>query len=197
METEDILKKLSEIESRLARLEAGKVILEERKIPADVGELEGKTYYQTANGGIQKEIRVGVCDICGRSADSFNICVLCGRKLCENCSIVYRNQIYCRDCLHELLPLSKEEYKVLLAISKGIRALDELAEITKTKRAEVKACIKSLTERELIKNSSFLFFSDLKILGKGLEALATYRQVYGRDEDIVQLESEVEAIESV
>lgn len=193
MEETEILRKLNEIEFRINQLETGRVILEERKIPANLGELEGKTYYQTASGGIQKEVRVGVCDLCGRNADHFNICVGCGRKLCEDCSIIYRNKVYCKDCLYGLLPLTKEEYKVLLAVSNGIKSLDDLTELTKMKRSEVKSCIKSLTEKEIIEDSTFLFFSDLKILDKGMEALAAYRQVYGRDEDVIQLEGVMSA----
>ncbi len=184
-------KKLTEIESRLNLLESGKVILEERKIPSDLGEFEGKTYFQTVNGGIVKEIRVGICDLCGRKDENFNICVQCERKLCKNCSILFQNQILCKECLNNVLPLSKQEFKVILAITYGVKNIDELMRLTRIKHDEIKACIRSLTEKELIKNSSFLFFLDLEILDKGLEALSAYKQVYGKDEDVISLESEV------
>ena len=190
-----LLRKLNErinrLEDKLTQLEYNKLILEERKLPAGLGEFAGKRYSRTADGGVVKEIRIGVCDICGRRSEEFNICVKCGRKLCELCSISFRNEIVCRDCLAALLPLTKQEYKILFAISKGINSPEDLAEFTKIKRNEVKVCIKSLAEKELIENSTFLFFSELKILDKGLEALAVYKQVYGKDEDVIQLEYEV------
>jgi hypothetical protein len=69
--------------------------------------------------------------------------------------------------------------------------------VTKIKREDIRAYIESLARKEFIENSSFLFFLDVKMLEKGLEALTVYRQVYGKDEDVVQLESEVVKSENI
>jgi hypothetical protein len=195
--TTDFNERLNRIESRLTQLESGRIILEEREIPSAKGEIKGKTYLQTPDGGVIKEVRIGICDACGRRGEEFNICVSCGHKLCEGCSVSYRRKIYCRDCLSELLPLTKEEYKILLGISKGITTISELNKLTKIRKAEVRAYIESLTEKEFIEKASFLFFSNMKVLEKGLEALTVYRQVYGRDEDVIQFESEVVESENI
>jgi hypothetical protein len=193
----DINERLNRIEARSTQLESGRIILEEREIPSAEGELKGKTYFQTPDGGVIKEVRIGICDECGRRGEEFNICVSCGHKLCEGCSVSYRRKIYCRNCLSELLPLAKEEYKVLLGIFHGLKTIEELNKVTKIKEAEIRAYIESLARKEFIENSSFLFFLDVKMLEKGLEALTVYRQVYGKDEDVVQLESEVVKSENI
>jgi hypothetical protein len=185
--------RISEVELRLDRVEGNRIIFDERKIMAREREIDGKTYFSTPNGGILKEVRIPFCDVCGRKEEDFNICTSCHHKICNSCSISYRNQIYCKYCLSEILPLTKEEYKVLLGIFHGLKTIEELNKVTKIKEAEIRACIESLTKKEFIENSSFLFFFDVKILEKGLEALTVYRQLYGREEDVIQLESEVMA----
>jgi len=177
-----LTEKISEIEERLSQLESGKIILEERKIPSKEGELEGRTYFSTSTGGVIKEIRIGVCDICGRKSDEFDICVSCKRKLCKECSIIYENQVYCKDCLYEKLPINKEEYKVLLYISRGFEDVEDIINATNLRKETVLSCIKSLSDKGYIQISSFLFFSDINVLDSGFEALKTYSKVYAKDE---------------
>jgi DNA-binding IclR family transcriptional regulator len=84
------------------------------------------------------------------------------------------------------LPLTREEYKVLVAIANGLRSVEEIAEATKLRKENVRACEESLIEKGLIERKGFLFFSEPSTLEKGLEAITTYRQVYGEGRDTKQ-----------
>lgn len=170
--------RISKIEFRLAQLEYGNVILEETKVPSKRGEIEGKSYLNLPNGGIAKVVRVSFCDHCGRKATEFNICTKCGNKLCSRCFLVFRNKIYCLDCLKEILPLEKQEYQVLAAISNGIKSSKEISEILKIKKKDVIECKEVLSDYGLIERKGLLRFSDISVTNLGLEVLETYRKVY-------------------
>jgi hypothetical protein len=184
--------RIGQVESRLIQLESSKVILEEKKVIAKEKELEGKTYITTGDGGILKEIRVGVCDSCGRNSERFNACPSCGDKLCEECSILFHGRIYCANCLNEEIPLTKQEYKILtVKVDADGMGLNEIADLTKMKKDDTREYAKSLIDKGMMEKKEFLFFSDTKVLDKGLEVLAAYRQVYGKEEDVIALETEL------
>jgi hypothetical protein len=183
--------KLEDIERRLKQLELGRVVLDEKKVLARERELEGKTYFQSENGGIVKEVRVPVCDLCGRKSESFNACVGCGKKLCNSCGILFENKIYCADCLNEILPLTKQEYKVLVAIVNDLKSLDGIAVAAKIKKDLIMECEKNLEKKGLIRSKGFVFFKEIEVSDKGLEAIATYRQLFGTQEDVAIFEKEL------
>ena len=170
--------RISKIESRLAQLESSNIILEETKVPTRQGEIEGKSYLNLPNGGIAKIIRVSFCDDCGRKTNEFDICTKCGKKLCKYCFLIFRNRIYCLDCLKEILPLEKQEYQVLAAISDGIKTSREISDTLKIKRKDVIECKKVLLDKGLIERKGLLRFSDILVTNLGLEVLETYRKVY-------------------
>lgn len=184
--------RMNQMDSRLDQIESSKLVLEERKIIAGEKELEGKTYLSRQDGGIIKEVRVGVCDVCGKRCSEFNACTNCGRKLDEACSIVFRNKVYCADCLNQIVPLSKQEYMLLEGIARDV-PLKALGNISKIKEDELKACENSLAEKRLIEQKGFLFFQETKILDTGLEALDVYTQVYsnGKQGDVTGFEEEL------
>lgn len=179
----------------MAQLRLSRILMDERKIVTNDRELEGKTYIQTEDGGILKEVRVPVCDVCGRQNDQYNSCTGCRRKLCRDCSIRYMNRIFCLDCLQELLPLTKKEYKVLLAVQYGLDK-NKIEEAMRAKAEEVNKCFKSLREKCYIETKGFLFFHEAKILEKGIEALETYRQVYDKEEDVLIFQEDLRRVMS-
>ena len=189
-----IADRLEHLEARLSRLESQRLVLEERRVASREGELEGKTYLSLPDGGLIKETRVPFCDVCGKQTEKFNLCKGCGRKLCSSCSMLYKNRVYCPDCLNELLPLTKEEYKVLASLANGLKDLKKIAEISSIRIEEVRACLKSMLDKSLIEEEGFLFFTDFTVLDKGLEALATYRQVYGNEEDVTSFEESLRRV---
>jgi hypothetical protein len=186
-----LTRKVEEVENKVNEIERGKLILEERKIIAKQRELEGRTYISNDEGGIVKEIRVPFCDQCGIQTGNFSICIECGRKLCENCAILYRKRILCLNCLTEILPLSKQEYKVLLAFANGLNDVGKIARITRVKEDLIEKCKKELENNGLILSRGILFFREIRISDKGLEAISAYRQVYGKEEDVEIFEYEL------
>jgi len=171
-----------------------KLILYERKTTADIGEFEGKVYLSTPAGGVIKEVRVPVCDWCGGENDNFSVCVGCGRKLCKSCSVVYRARIYCPECLSSILPLSKREFKVLIALAEEIRDCNTIAELARMSKDDVKSCIEGLAEKGLIDIRGFLVFKRVTVLDRGLEAISVYRQIYDRDGDVAAFQASLEAM---
>jgi hypothetical protein len=183
--------KIDRIEITLSEIGLNKIVLDEQKVFAKEGELEGKTYASTIDGGLIKQTRIPVCDFCGAKSEEFDACISCGKKLCNNCKILFENRIYCIDCLEEILPLTKQEYKVLVAIANKLRSLDEIAIVTKIKKDLIRECKKNLEKNGLISSKGFLFFKETDVLDKGLEAIAAYRQVYGSEEDVALFEEEL------
>jgi len=182
--------KLGQMDERLSKLEGSKVVLDERKVIAAKGELEGKTYFSTGDGGIVKELRVPVCDACGKASSEFNACTGCGKKLCPQCSITFQATMYCVDCLNGIIPLSKQEFKLLSAMAADL-GQDAIHDLIKMPKDDLKTCEANLVERQMIEKKGFLFFQECKVLDRGIEALAAYRQVYGREEDITNLEEKL------
>jgi hypothetical protein len=183
--------KIDRIEITLSEIGLNKIVLDEHKVFAKEGELEGKTYASTIDGGLIKQTRIPVCDFCGAKSEEFNACISCGKKLCNNCKILFEKRIYCVDCLKEILPLTKQEYKVLVAIANKLRSLDEITMVTKIKKDWIREYKKNLEKNELIGSKGFLFFKETDVLDKGLEAIAAYRQVYGDEEDVALFEEEL------
>lgn len=189
-----LLEKLGDIEKKIDQNQT-RVMMEETTTIADEGEWGGKSYFQqAADGGIIKQIRIPVCDICGRRSENFNSCTQCRKKICPDCSIMYLNRIFCLDCLQELLPLTKQEYKVLMMISCGINDSHLISSVTRIKREEVGACKQRLKVKGFIKVSGFLFFTETEVLEKGIEALNVYSRVYGKEEDVLKFESELRRV---
>lgn len=182
-----LLRRLNErmdgLDTRLGQFESSKLILDERKVVAGERELEGKTYLSREDGGIVKEVRVPVCDACGRGCEKFNACTACGRKLCEECSYLLRNRVYCVNCLGEELPLTKREFKVLLAVAQDV-SLRDAADLAKMKKDELAECEKNLVDKRMLDRKGFLFFRETAILEDGLEALAAYDPVYAKQGDV-------------
>lgn len=192
-EVAHLLRRLCErvemLEARVSQLESGRVVLDERVVAAKEGELGGKAYTSLPGGGLIKETKIPFCDICGRKAGEFNICIGCGRKLCVECSVAYQSKVYCANCLSEALPLTKEEYKVLVAIANSLTDLGKIAEASNLEVSRVRACVRGLADKSLVSVKGLLLFRELSILDKGLEAIAAYRQVYGGDEDVELFDS--------
>jgi len=185
-----LLEKLREVEKKIEQKQTH-VVLEETSTIAKEKEWGGKSYIQQTNGGVVKHVRIPVCDICGRISEKFSSCTQCRKKLCPDCSIVYLTKIFCIECLQELLPLTKQEYKILIAIFHGINDNGSISKVTKIDREEVNLHKRSLKEKGFITVKGFLFFTQTQISEKGIEALYVYDRIYGKDEDVIFLESEL------
>jgi len=189
--------RLVEIENRLGRLESGQetqTILEEHRIVEGQGRLGGKTLLSSAGGGIQRLTHIMVCDTCGLKLSDekdFIICHSCRKKLCESCAISHDNKSYCCECLERTIPLPKKAYKILVCISKKVANVKTISELTHIPKEDVRSFIAHLLNLGLIEDKG-VFFPDRRIVEAGLVAINAYRQVYGRDGDVIQFETELE-----
>jgi len=185
-----LLERLRDLEKKVEQNHAH-VMLEETSTIAEEKEWGGKSYLQQTDGGIIKHVRIPVCDICGRSSDKFSSCSQCKKKLCPDCSIIYLSRVFCIECLQELIPLTKQEYKILMVIFYGIRDNNSISSITKIDQDEVSLYKRNLKEKGFITIKGFLLFTETQLLEKGIEALYVYDKVYGKDDDVAVLESEL------
>jgi hypothetical protein len=185
--------RLSTIENRLSQLESGRnVILNEQRVIERAGRLGGKTFLTSPTGGIEREIRIPICDVCGsRINEAFIICQGCGRKLCINCAIAYQNTNLCVACLRNLIPLTKQTFKVLVCIANGIDSADAIAKITHIPKDDVRKCRNLLTVLGLVLKKGVSIFSKICISDNGLDAICAYRQVFGKNDDIIQFDIEL------
>ncbi|MEM2271944.1 MAG: hypothetical protein QXP56_04670 [Archaeoglobaceae archaeon] len=171
--------RLNELENRLSQNSS--LIMEERKIPDFQGNLGGRSFSTNRSGGIEKVIRIPVCDVCGEAlAEKFSMCKNCGKKLCENCAIHFSGQKVCLDCLKQQLPLSKRSFKVLLALANGIESLREISQVVQVKREEVEDCLGELQGLGLIDEKGLSIFSRVYVTDKGLEAMVAAK-ILSRD----------------
>lgn len=183
-------RRLTELENRLGRTEQERnVVIEERKVPDRVGQLGGRTFLTNQAGGIEKEIRVPVCDLCGRAIQGgFYSCRACGRKLCTRCVVSYSGQTLCLECFRQTLPLTKRNFKTLAAVANGLETPAIISQLVQIKRDEAEQSLQELRGLELIGEKGLAVFSHIYATDRGLEAIAAYSQVYGRDGDMIQFD---------
>jgi len=175
-----LAQKISELKPKIDEMIEGSIIFEETKVPARQGEFEGKTYSYLPNGGLVKEIRISVCDECGRKGEELDICSKCGKKVCINCSLIFRNKIYCKECMSQIIPLEKEDYEILKAIYEGNKSLIKISRVTKINKEKVREIRRNLLELGLIEKKGVLFFATYELTELGEEALETYSKIYDR-----------------
>jgi len=185
--------RLDSIENRLNQLESNRnIILDERRVTERVGHLGGRTFITSPTGGIQREIRICVCDLCGsRIEEDFAICQGCGRKLCISCAIAYQNTSLCVNCLGNRIALTKQAYKVLVALANEVKDVRAISRITKIAKDDVMSWRNHLLTLGLIVKRGFSIFSEVCITDGGLEAIGAYRQVFGEDDDVIQFDIEL------
>lgn len=166
-----------------------KVIDEERIEIAEEGELESNSIAQSDSDGktIERK-RIMVCDYCLRKLESFSLCFKCRKKLCEKCSVSFRNKIICPQDLRGIFPLSRESFKVLLLIANSIEDVGSIHKITKIPKKEVKEKIRFLLEAGFVDRHHFW---GCCVSDTGLEAIHAYSQVFGGMGDMAQLDEEI------
>jgi hypothetical protein len=85
-------------------------------------------------------------------------------------------------------PLSKPSYKTLCSISYQIDSNKKIHDITKIPNSEINDSKRFLFESGYIIRKGLTGF---KITERGVNILTAYRQIYGNDEDVKSMESEV------
>jgi hypothetical protein len=187
-----IQKRLDVLDMQLQLLEerfpSDKKLWEDSQKVADIGSLGGKEI--TEENGVKKKITtVRTCDCCGDILENqFVVCTVDRRKVCPSCTVSLEGQKICRDCMRLTRPLSKPSYKVLYLISYQIDNSRKIHDIAKIPNREINDSKIFLLESGYILRKGL---TGCKISERGQNMLAAYRQIYGNDEDVKALESEV------
>jgi hypothetical protein len=195
----DIVKILAGIQRRLDVFEMQLQLLEERfpsdkklwednQKVADIGSLGGKEITEE-NGIKKKTTMLRTCDCCGDVLENqFVVCTVDRRKVCPSCTVSLEGQKICRDCMRLTRPLSKPSYKILYLISSQIDNNKKIHDIAKIPSSEINDSKRFLFESGYILRKGLTGF---KISERGANMLTAYRQIYGNDEDVKVLDSEV------
>lgn len=167
-------------------------VLEEHAVPERRNMFGGRSIYATREGKLEKTQYVLACDCCGHyPLDEFVVCRKCKGRLCDDCSNWLDGRPYDRACLMEILPVSRNSYKVLLCIEAGIASVSEISDLTRIPKDDVKAAIALLNSLKLVETKGMLAFLQRKASADGVRALSVYRKVYGSDEDVLEVEEKL------
>jgi len=167
-----------------------RTILEEHAVAERHGLLGGKEIASSAEGQIERLTYVPACDFCGRHPlTEYSICRSCGGKLCSRCGIEFCGRHYCRGCLIELLPISRNTFKVMLCIMHEKASASKISSLTRIPKQDIRLCLALLSEMKLVETKGLSVFSRQELTAEGVEAVAVFRRVYGADEDMQELET--------
>jgi len=189
--------RLTEIEQRLTQVEASKIgsqkILDERHVPARMGQLGGRVISSSPQGTVQRQINVIFCDVCGRKIEEENLalCYGCERKICSKCLIKLGAEFLCIECLKDRLPLDKKGYKILVAIANGLTNAKEISKITSIVTNDVRTSISELLNLGLIRTKGISIAKRIEATDDGLEAMGAFHRIYSSDEDVLRFEQEL------
>jgi hypothetical protein len=193
--------RLSNIETRLNHLEAQRerqvVLSEHRSI--DSSGLGGREISTDAQGTIQRQILIGKCDTCGRRLfddEAFKICSSCGKRLCASpskCSVTLSDgHTVCIRCLKtRVFPLNKSLFRVLISVAKDVGSIDAISKITHLDKRGVADALTMLNRLGLTIRRGILLFASHHILDRGMEAIGSYRQIWGEDYDMLVFGAEL------
>jgi len=190
--------RLTEIEQRLTQVEASQIgsqkILDERHVPARMGQLGGRVISSSPQGTVQRQINIVFCDVCGRKIEEENLalCYGCKRKICvDKCLIKLGAEFLCIECLKDRLPLDKKGYKILVAIANGLTNVKEISKITSMVTDDVRTSTSELLNLGLIRRKGISIAKRIETTDDGLEAMGAFHSIYSSDEDVLRFEQEL------
>ncbi|MBS3913042.1 MAG: hypothetical protein KG003_00940, partial [Bacteroidetes bacterium] len=190
--SDSMVEELARLRKTVNRLEQklfaeGKAIIEEEQKVAGIGNLGGKIT-ANQNGTIRKTSFVLVCDGCGYPLQTLPaICPVDKRKVCIDCMVSIDQQDMCKGCLMRTRPLSKQSFKVLLLMSFRIDDRGIIRELTRMIRDDIQDSFGSLVESGYITRHGL---SGFEITERGINIIVSYKNIYGKDEDVINLEKE-------
>ena len=91
----------------------------------------------------------------------------------------------------EILPVSRNSYKVLLCVKSGIDDATKIRDTTKMSKDEVKGSLAFLVERKFISSSGLFAFLKREITAEGTHALSVYKNVYSKEEDVSEVQQQI------
>jgi DNA-binding IclR family transcriptional regulator len=87
----------------------------------------------------------------------------------------------------EVLPLTRNGFKVLSCIGAKLDDANRISKIVKLDKDSVKLVLTALCEQKYVTTSGLFAFMERKITAEGNHVLSVYSQVFGRDEDVIDV----------
>ncbi len=137
---------------------------------------------------------------CGRPLTKENLvrCSSCRKMLEKDCAFEYSNRILCSECLSERygIHLTKQQYLILLCISKGIKSPKVISTISGISLECVKQKMKSMLLINYLTDEPLSFFEKIfpkiRLTSLGNDALMLFEKVYGKEGDCLALKQRIE-----
>ena len=167
-----------------ALTEERKILMEEHYLPDNEGLLGSKTTSMGSDGSIRKELKVPFCDSCGQALSGQGIAVCsCRRKICQSCTIIHENKIYCRECAKQMTALTKRDFFILYGVANEI-SLNDIKHCSFLSSEVMEESLSELIQRNLIECKGLSFFSRYVVTDSGLALLATCEQIFRKERDV-------------
>ncbi|MEX2192997.1 MAG: hypothetical protein WD717_06430 [Nitrosarchaeum sp.] len=182
--TDEVLRKLEDIEHRLAQIESKRHVIEEERIEIALpGDLESEEMAEIDDATITTK-KIPFCE-CGKKLEEFFLCHICHHKICDGCSVKFRNRYFCSDDLLKRLPITTQGFKVLLLIANRILGENEMHKLTGIPKNQVKEAVVFLKNYAYIETS---MFHKKSVTDFGLECLTAWGQIFGGSDDMGKLD---------
>jgi hypothetical protein len=148
---------------------------------------------ETRQGKLERLSYLVACDYCGKHPlQTFLLCSVDREKLCDDCYVKVDGKAYCRTHLADVLPLSRNGYKVLLCAKAEIESVSKIAEMCRLDKDDVKLSLAVLAEMKYVNTSGILAFLSRKITGEGIRVLSVYSKLFDADEDVVEVKNRLQ-----
>lgn len=129
------------------------------------------------------------CDNCGKKdLVNYKKCDKHEFILCDKCSISNDNKILCPEDVREQLPISRDQFKILIVVVNNIVNEDTISEITKIPVQKVSKLIKILSDLEILNHSQA---TGLVLSVIGFLAIKLYSQFFGEENEMKELDEEI------
>lgn len=182
--SDDVLRKLEDIEHRLVQIENKRHVIEEERIEvASPGDLESEEISEVDDATITTK-KIPFCE-CGEKLEGFLLCHICKKKICNGCAVKFRNRQYCSSDLLKRLPITTQGFKALLLIANGIFSENQIHELTGIPKTQVKEAVGFLKNYAYIETS---MFNKKTVTDFGLECLTAWGQMFGGSDEMDQLD---------
>lgn len=160
-----------------------KVLLRKIREVAPARSLGGSEIVKVNGVNVSKTM-VGFCDACGdKLEEKIVVCRIDAKKICPTCAITDGQRKICPDCLLSIKPLSKDEYKVLICL-KIYLSKSQIQKLTRIAKRDIETSIDYLLRTHYV---SKLLLRGFEVTSRGVELETAYSQLYGRQQDVLEL----------
>jgi DNA-binding IclR family transcriptional regulator len=91
--------------------------------------------------------------------------------------------------------LTRNGFKVLSCIDARLDDANKIAKIVKLDKGSVKLVLSALAEQKFVTSSGLFAFLERKVTAEGSRVLSVYAQVYGKDEDVIDVMRELQVVD--